>query len=381
MTVVPGSQANATPSSEEPAEGEISLASFIGDYRTGGMMGLFDRVGNAMQENISSTYSAENMNRMSEFISQTFDEILEGLPAELREGLTQFFNMITGAADATPADPAATAEADMTAETYGAGSDNPVARAASNLLQRDENSLAAQSTIGGTGGAILNLHGNEIGRDGKPKNGEEDEGVELMRDAADAQEQAQEEMRRWQESTHRMGNIVLTGEEWGEFADMLSRDTPQRRALVDDIRRRDGLSETQAQRKADEIALLARMQSMPESQWTPQMRALDAELDANPQKRRNFEDHLERANDSIGARQSNTHTQTEIQNSADTAQSIDAGADLFASAPDLTAHHAEAVAATAPLDARPQPAQIAISTPTPASPAPAIPFSSGGFDG
>ena len=200
--------------------------------------------------------------------------------------------------------------------------------------------------------------------------------LELMGDSIEVENERQRERHEWATQTHSYAGIEMTGEEWGQFADALQGETPLRRWLVEEIMKK-GKSQAEATRQADQIALLARMQSMPEGDWTPEMRELDRELDQNPEKRREFDDYLSRAANNDGLAMGRSLNRE--SRSADQDTSTDVGADLlasgggvavdleapssrgrsdFAGAPHLTAEHARAVVATEPLDA-PKPVQIA----------------------
>ena len=217
--------------------------------------------------------------------------------------------------------------------------------------------------------------------------------IELMGDGIEKEQERQRERSEWASQMHSYAGVEMTREEWGQFADALRGDTPLRRWLVEDIMKK-GKSREEATRQADQIALLARMQSIPESEWTPEMRALDRELDQNPDKRREFDDYLNRAANNW---QSSPDLRTNhAASNANQEVSVDAGSDVFASgdgervnlaaptsrghadfptAPNLTEEHGRAVAATEPLDA-PKPVQIAS---VPVQPSPTT-NPGGGFD-
>lgn len=216
-------------------------------------------------------------------------------------------------------------------------------------------------TIGSGSGSLSQLSFAE--RQGK----KEKEALENLGEMADQIEKAQEferEREEWSRASHSYAGMEMTGAEWGEFADALQGDTPLRRWLVDEIMKK-GKSQSEATRQADQIAILARMQSMPESDWTPEMKALDRELDANPERRKEFDDYLNRGRNFEATSPGNVRDAT--VSGTKQSSSVEAGAELlasgcsanadFPSAPNLTAEYGRAVATTEPLDG-PKPAQI-----------------------
>lgn len=206
--------------------------------------------------------------------------------------------------------------------------------------------------------------------------------LDQMADIIEAEQSREHERQEWARTTHSYAGIEMTGAEWGEFADALKGDTALRRWLIDEMMKK-GKSQVEAAKQADQVALLARMQSLPENQWTPEMKALDRELDQNPERRAELDDYIKRG------RNFELQSPGNIRDVAasDTSQtiSIDAGADIlesgrsphadFPSAPNLTLEHGRALAATQPLDAA-KPAQIALVS---AAPSPVV-SPGGGFD-
>lgn len=218
--------------------------------------------------------------------------------------------------------------------------------------------------------------------------------LELMGDSIEMEQELQSERQRreWATQTHSYAGIEMTGEEWGQFADALQGETPLRRWLVEEIMKK-GKSQAEASKQADQIALLARMQSMPESDWTPEMRELDRELDQNPEKRRELDDYLNRGRDreaEIGRETARSAVNANQRASSDaradvlaldSGQAVNLNAPTsrghadFPTAPNLTEEHGRAVAATEPLDAL-KPVQIAS---VPVQPSPVV-SPGGGFD-
>lgn len=161
------------------------------------------------------------------------------------------------------------------------------------------------------------------------------------------------ERQEWAQSQHSYAGMTMTGEEWSEFADELQGDTPLRKWLVEQIMAKDGKSETQAKQQADQIALLAKMQSVPRDQWTDEMKQLDAYLNDHPEVRQKYDDYLKRSHDKALAFERGAPAEAvETKTSNTVRSSTDAGAELFSSAPDLTEHHARAMVATEPLDVK-----------------------------
>jgi len=333
-------------------------------------MGMLDRVGSMMEQRFDELYSSANMNRM-------FDKIMDSLPEELREGLSQLFNMLSGADDERTNE--TSVEYQAIGELYGAGgAKNDGVRMAANFAQRDDANFASGVTIGTGMGAITEVNGIQYVNGKAMNDANEDEGVELMSEMDD-NDSRQSELREWQQSTHRLGNVEMTGEEWAEFADMLSKDSPARRALIEDIKKREGANDTDAQKKADQIALYARMQSLPKSQWTPEMKALDAELNADPENKEKYIGYIER-NKAERDRSYGHENATERLAANSASQDVSASArdnafsTQFPTAPPVKANFQDA--------ASPQPAEkpaIAVQQPTLAQ-APPMPAANAGFD-
>jgi hypothetical protein len=154
---------------------------------------------------------------------------------------------------------------------------------------------------------------------------------------------------------------------------------------------------------ADQMALLARMQSLPPSQWTPEMKALDTQLKTDPTLKQELGTRLREAKAAegkLGLGQQSLETTSTIEKTG-SAVSVTNGADVlaqpsgspgapvpakpiayvssvdeppFPSAPDLGEQYRAALVAKEPLDT---PTKVAALTP-PTAPAPASP--GGGFD-
>lgn len=218
--------------------------------------------------------------------------------------------------------------------------------------------------------------------DGPAAGESEDYEDELLSQYAEAAERRREDRERWQNDRHTLGHVTMTGKEWEAFADELKSDTPLRRWLLQEIMRRENKTEAEAKKQADEIALLARMQSMPEEDWTPEMKALDRKLDEQPELRAKYVEYTEDVkaykDQNHGLKNANEST---IRDSSQD-QSVEVAADVLAATPDtalpynrklpasaaatrdmkyevfptapvLVEHHAAAMAATEPLDSKP----------------------------
>lgn len=196
-----------------------------------------------------------------------------------------------------------------------------------------------------------------------------------MIDQIEEEQERDRERREWATQMHSYAGIEMTGEEWGKLAAALQGNTDARRRLIDALKK-DGKSQADAEKEADQIALLAKMQSMPKSDWTPEMWDLHRKLEQDPDLRNQWNGYFKRAADR-GA-ESDIRVDRDVRN-ADQDRSVDAQADVlsagggatvtletsssrgrsdFAAAPHLTAEHARAVIATEPLDV-PKPVQIA----------------------
>lgn len=245
---------------------------------------------------------------------------------------------------------------------------------------------------------LINFQNQQEQKKEKDAEAASDEASEI---SGDIQKQQQKEREEWAQAQHSYAGIEMTGEEWGEFSDKLKGDTPLRKWLLEKLKKQ-GKTDAQANEMADQMSLLAKMQSLPPSQWTPEMKALDTKLDADPTLKKELERNLQEtkkaeaivevnnqrvvANLEIAA----TGTETSIAAKADIlAQSAGPEAALttiptykatseeertFPTAPDLGEHHRAAMEAKVPLDTSKQLASF-IPPPTPATPAPG-----GGFD-
>lgn len=239
------------------------------------------------------------------------------------------------------------------------------------LLTMERHGLFSLSNGGGT----LEDYFREmfaIPADKQGQDGDDETGWEGYVEIA---ERRREERREWEASHHEFAGVEMTGQEWGEFADNLSKDTPLRQWLVDRIKAR-GKTEAEAKKEADQAALLARMQSMPKSQWTDEMKQLDAQMQADPQLANTLREDLRDANDIRGRTPKPATEQEKVMMKGSSQVSVGTGADVLGGGIQqdiiLTDEHRRAVAATEPLDSPPppkndpKPQQLAMATPVPA---------------
>lgn len=212
-----------------------------------------------------------------------------------------------------------------------------------------------------------------------------------MIDQIEEEQERDRERREWATQMHSYAGIEMTGEEWGKLAAALQGNTDARRRLIDALKK-DGKSQADAEKEADQIALLAKMQSMPQSDWTPEMRALDRQLEQDPDLRNQWNGYLKRAADleftsdvraDRGAVTASQNVSVEARTEA-LASGVGPAINLpeaarahsdFPTAPNLTQEHGRAVSATEPLDT-PRPVQVA-SAPVQVSP---LVSPGGGFD-
>ena len=206
------------------------------------------------------------------------------------------------------------------------------------------------------------------------------------------QDQQEMELQQWQQSSHTYAGQTMTGKEWGDLAAELKKDGPLRDWLMEKMMA-DGKSKEEAKKMTDQVALLAQMQSMPKSHWTPEMKALDEEMEAHPALKKELKAYVAEGNEHKAATLNlgNTSGRNTAKLTSTTKEvSVSAGADVlnegsppaneptiivapamasnitsillerstvakkdFPNAPDLTTHHRAAVAAHEPLEAKP----------------------------
>ena len=253
-------------------------------------------------------------------------------------------------------------------------------------------------TIGNGVGSLSQLTAQERAEQ------EDEEALEDFRDTIEIVKEEQErreerEREEWSRSMHSYAGMEMTGEEWGKFADELKGDTQLRKWLLEKLKK-DGKTDEQARTMADQMALLAKMQSLPPSQWTPEMKAFNSKLDADPALRQELNKDLKEAREaerglSLNKQdiaQSNaierTGTDHSVASGDETlSQSLGKAVGPVSQQPSsyassigeagiksliqLTEHHQAALQAVEPLDA---PKQVAAFTPPPAPTSPGAGF-------
>jgi hypothetical protein len=149
----------------------------------------------------------------------------------------------------------------------------------------------------------------------------------------------------------------MTGAEWGELGDDLSRDTPLRRWLIERMMK-DGKSREQAEHKADEMADVYHALAKPESQRTEAETAAVEKAKTDPDYPR-YTGGLSKQKGLLVADDDKRSSFTRS-----TPESVEARSDMFASVPDLSSQHKIALAATVPA-ASPAPSPVAPVTAQP----------------
>lgn len=232
-------------------------------------------------------------------------------------------------------------------------------------------------------------------REEKKRKQEEDaeEEFEGSVDRVKAEEKRERERQEWAQSTHRFGTVEMTGEEWGEMATLLGKDTPLRRQMIERLMKK-GKSKEEAEDIVDQAKRAGYLMSIPENQRTDEQKAelrkleqdkdvqdvLEAAKKAKPALNIEADQGAKQAGQAIsadavadqlaepavssGSGKLDAFNQATASLSAtpkvektDSARNEDKA---FASAPDLGEHYQRAVQATDPLDAeKPKPQQVA----------------------
>ncbi|GAD50993.1 hypothetical protein NT2_13_00800 [Caenibius tardaugens NBRC 16725] len=237
------------------------------------------------------------------------------------------------------------------------------------------------------GGGTLQDYFEEL-VEGSPEQKKAQEQDDALRDAMDdAQEVREREREEWERTEHSLGGVTMTGAEWSAFSDDLKNDTPLRRWLIAQIKQKENKTDAEAKTEADDIALYAKMQSMPPSQWTGDMTALDRKLSEHPDIKAEYEEYVagaaKRRDQSLG--QSNaleTSVSDGSRNSSGETKDDILDDHPFAGTPNLAPQFRSAAAPSIVADATVDPAlpkpgaQVAIAA------KPALPMTggTGGFD-
>jgi len=328
-----------TSTSGAKPEADRVIADMAESYNQGGAMGMLDRVGSMMEQRFDELYSSANMNRM-------LDKIMDSLPEELREGLSQFFNMLSGADDERTNE--TSLEYQALGELYGAGgATNDGVRMAANFAQRDDANFASGVTIGTGMGAITEVNGIQYVNGKAVNDANEDEGAELMSEMGE--QSGRDRERIWDEQKHGVAGMELTGEEIDGMIEMLN-DPAQRQKLIERRAKEKGISEKEAAADFDKAERLLKLTKLRETgKLTPAQEAEWTQLNNDP-KTRDTAEFLEK----MASEREVTHINPNARVSqSDKAGAVNAGADAldqaFATAPVLRTDFAEAKAATAPL--------------------------------
>lgn len=221
----------------------------IGELFSGGAIGFLQRTGDAMEKRFDELYSSEKM-------SQMLDKLMDSLPEELREGLSQLFNMLSGADDVPENE--TSKEYQSLGELYGAGgAKNDGVRMATNFAQRDDGNFASLATKGsGAGGGNTVVNGIQY-VNGKPVNdASEDEGVEMLSEAGEHAERERERL--WDQSQVNVGGIEMSGEEWDKVLEALS-DEEKRQEIEDELTEEYGGDRKRAKKAITDALELARI--------------------------------------------------------------------------------------------------------------------------
>ena len=187
------------------------------------------------------------------------------------------------------------------------------------------------------GGPIKNLRDDE--------KSEEEKRIDQLRDAVAFADELRERQRdEWEKQVHSFAGANLTGEQWGELGTELQEGGVLKEWLIARLMK-GGNTRDDAEKKAKEITDIARILAKPEREWTQGERAQVE----NGKRNEEFQEVMpELAEQSMKG----THSLAVSQAAhSSTQKSVEAREDAFASAPDLSQHHAAALSAQTPLDA------------------------------
>lgn len=142
--------------------------------------------------------------------------------------------------------------------------------------------------------------------------------------------------------TTTLAGMTMTGTQWQSLSNDLKEDGALRDWLVEQMMR-DGKTREEAERKTDEMADVYGAMAKPPSQRSNEEREAIKRAESDPEFRRYTKMAVDRKQELSAAADQRQSAD------ADRAASVDDGSDLVASAPDLSAHHRVAVAATPPV--------------------------------
>ena len=186
-------------------------------------------------------------------------------------------------------------------------------------------------------GPIKNLPGSE-------EKSEDEKALDAMRENAEfVMEELKRQREEWKEQIHSFAGADLTGEQWGELGAELQKDGPLKEWLIARLMK-NGNTRDDAEQKAKEITQIAQTLAKPETEWTAEERT-KVESGRNNKEFQEVMPELadQMLNGAYGLADKNAlHSEK--------SQSVAVGDDAFASAPDLSQHHAAALSAKTPLD-------------------------------
>ena len=99
-------------------------------------------------------------------------------------------------------------------------------------------------------------------------------------DRVKAEEKREREREEWSKSSHRFGNVEMTGEEWGEMATLLGKDSPLRRQMIERLMKK-GKSKEEAEDLVDQAKRASYLMNIPENQRTEEQKAELRKLEQN----------------------------------------------------------------------------------------------------
>lgn len=214
-----------------------------------------------------------------------------------------------------------------------------------------QNQVGSENFIINKGGAIKTI-------DGKSEDERENKDREaFMNYMSIIAEQRTREREEWARTQHTYFGATLTGSQWGELGNRLETDTQLQKWLIARLMK-DGGTREEAERKVQEFASIASILAKPESQWSKEERTqIDAAKSNN--QFNTFMPIL--AEQALGG-DFRVKSQTALIDHAP--RNTEAGAETFASAPNLSEHHNAAQVAKTPLDA-PKPLSVTLEATAP----------------
>lgn len=229
-------------------------------------------------------------------------------------------------------------------------------------------------------------------REEKKRKADEDAEEEFEGSVDRVKAEEKREREAWAQATHRFGNVEMTGEEWGEMATLLGKDSALRRQMIERLMKK-GKSKEEAQDIVDQAKRASYLMSIPENQRTDEQKAELRKLEQNEDVQDVIATAKAFEKPGQAAKASPTVERASMTASVEAGtEMLDAGAgagakdatklafnqtlgdekrattevaspaknEIFASAPDLGEHYQKAVQATDPLDAeKSKPQQVA----------------------